>query len=178
MPSAPTAAPVPRAKFVKDVTVQDGTAVAPGTRFTKVWRLKNTDPKSAWPTGTRITNVGGCRFSIPEQGVIVPAAGAGEEIDIKLEMVAPRKEGRIIGYFRLISPGGIKFGHRIWLDVRVDPNLPAPPQPALPAPAQSSPYELQLQLLQGMGFADTAQCEAVLEAEGGDLQRAVEHLLK
>jgi len=32
---------MPAARFVRDVTVFDGTQVSPGTAFTKIWRLKN-----------------------------------------------------------------------------------------------------------------------------------------
>jgi len=173
-----TTAPPPRAHFVSDVTIVDGTVLAPGARFEKVWRLKNSDPKQPWPVGTRLTNVGGSNFGCSAQGVLVPIAGPGEVVDVKVNLVAPFKKGRATGYWRLITPGGQKFGHRIWIDVCVDKNLPVPPQPALPAPTETTPYDLQLQLLQGMGFADRDACLASLTASGGNIQAAVARLLE
>merc|ERR1719214_492325 len=46
------------ARFVRDVTIFDGTQMAPGTAFTKIWRLKNVG-EVPWPPGTRMLFVGG-----------------------------------------------------------------------------------------------------------------------
>merc|ERR1719399_760334 len=46
------------ARFVRDVTIFDGTQMAPRTAFTKIWRLKNTG-EVAWPPGTKMLFVGG-----------------------------------------------------------------------------------------------------------------------
>merc|ERR1719265_2861146 len=41
------------ARFVSDVSIFDGTQMAPSTKFTKIWRLKNTG-EVPWPPGTQI----------------------------------------------------------------------------------------------------------------------------
>ncbi len=46
------------ARFVQDVTMFDGTELAPGTQFTKIWRLRNSG-SSAWPPQTQLVHVGG-----------------------------------------------------------------------------------------------------------------------
>merc|ERR1719198_1934082 len=46
------------ARFVRDVTIFDGTQMAPGTKFTKIWKLKNVG-EVAWPPGARMLFVGG-----------------------------------------------------------------------------------------------------------------------
>ncbi|KAH8944521.1 hypothetical protein BDL97_13G114800 [Sphagnum fallax] len=46
------------AQFVQDVTMFDGTELAPGTQFTKIWRLRNSG-SSAWPPQTQLVHVGG-----------------------------------------------------------------------------------------------------------------------
>lgn len=48
--------------FVADVTVFDGTMMAPSTPFTKVWRLRNTGGFN-WPRGSQLVWMGGERFS-------------------------------------------------------------------------------------------------------------------
>jgi next-to-BRCA1 protein 1 len=46
------------AQFVQDVTMFDETELAPGTEFTKIWRLRNSG-SSAWPPQTQLVHVGG-----------------------------------------------------------------------------------------------------------------------
>merc|ERR1719311_1071491 len=48
----------------------------------------------------------------------------GEEVDVVVEMVAPKELGRYLGYWRLVGPmGRRKFGQRVWCHVQVvDPN--------------------------------------------------------
>ncbi|RLC66117.1 MAG: hypothetical protein DRH97_07000 [Chloroflexi bacterium] len=45
-----TEEPCDRAAYVKDVTIPDGTDLAPGDNFTKTWRLKNTGT-CTWTSG-------------------------------------------------------------------------------------------------------------------------------
>merc|ERR1719421_2356014 len=116
------------ARFVRDVTVFDGTQMAPGTPFTKIWRLKNVG-EMPWPPGTRMLFVGGDQMTT-EMSVPLSRAGAvlpGEEVDVAVEMLAPTELGRYLGYWRLVGPNGRrKFGQRVWCHVQVvDPSAPA-----------------------------------------------------
>ncbi len=63
------------ARFVQDVTIFDGTELAPGTQFTKIWRLRNSG-SLAWPQQTQLVHVGG-----DEMG---PIYAATLEVDIWL----------------------------------------------------------------------------------------------
>jgi len=115
------------ARFVRDVTIFDGTQMAPSTPFTKIWRIKNTG-EVAWPPGTRMLFVGGDQMS-SEMSVPLSRATAvqpGEEVDVAVEMVAPSDLGRYLGYWRLVGPHGRrKFGQRVWCHVQVvDPEEP------------------------------------------------------
>lgn len=127
---------LPQARFVQDVNMGDraGSIVYPSAKFTKVWRMRN-EGTSAWPENTVLAFVGGDQLGAPE-AVIVPAVIPGEEIDISVEMIAPSVPGRYVSYWRLCTPEGSRFGHRVWVDiiVRDQPQLQQP-QPASPAPA-------------------------------------------
>merc|ERR1719152_562353 len=48
----------------------------------------------------------------------------GEEVDVAVEMVAPKDHGRYLGYWRLTGPHmRRKFGQRVWCHVQVvDPS--------------------------------------------------------
>merc|ERR1719399_2542237 len=113
------------ARFVRDVTIFDGTQMAPGTPFTKIWRLKNVG-EVPWPPGTRMLFVGGdqmtTEMSVPlsRSTPVLP----GEEVDVAVEMAAPADLGRYLGYWRLVGPyGRRKFGQRVWVHVQVvDPS--------------------------------------------------------
>merc|ERR1719387_3296460 len=113
------------ARFVRDVTIFDGTQMAPGTTFTKIWRLKNVG-EVPWPPGSRMLFVGGDRMttemSVPlsRETAVMP----GEEVDVAVEMTAPAEHGRYLGYWRLTGPHmRRKFGQRVWCHVQVvDPS--------------------------------------------------------
>merc|ERR1711991_179625 len=76
-----------RARFVKDVTLPDGTAVAPQQKLVKIFRMRN-EGEGKWPEGVRLSHVGGDRFS--DFAIRVPAIEAEEEVEKKTEDVVVR----------------------------------------------------------------------------------------
>jgi len=106
------------ARFVCDVSVLDGTVIAPGQNFVKIWRIRN-EGTAAWPQGARLTFVGGDKLS-PFASVPAPQVEAGAEVDIAVDMCAPSKPGRYIGYWRLNTTDGTRFGQRVWVDITVE----------------------------------------------------------
>eukprot|EP01136_Pigoraptor_vietnamica_P034758 Opistho-1_new@99092 len=106
------------ARFVRDVACPDGTVVAPGERFVKVWRMEN-NGQEAWPRGTRLVSAGGNTMGGVTEIAIAPTKPS-EERDLAIELVAPAEEGRHVGYWRLTLPDGTRFGHRVWVDITVD----------------------------------------------------------
>lgn len=115
----PIAASAPAAKFVAHVTVSKDSSVQPGETFLKVWRVQNSG-HSTWPEGCRLINVGGNSLGVAEEGVPVQSIAPGETVDISLALRAPAFPGRHVGYFRLVSPDGTRFGHRFWHHMLVD----------------------------------------------------------
>ncbi|KAF8005904.1 hypothetical protein BT93_K0249 [Corymbia citriodora subsp. variegata] len=110
-------------RFVSDVTVIDGTVMAPLTPFTKIWRMRN-NGNFVWHRGTQLVWIGGDKFSdntnaveieVPAQGV--PVDG---ELDIAIDFTAPASAGRYISYWRMASSSGHKFGQRVWALIQVD----------------------------------------------------------
>jgi hypothetical protein len=125
----PPVPPAPPAKlmcrFVRDVTMPDGSEVAPYSTFFKTWRVRN-DGTRDWPEGCRLVSAGGdrmCDTKLGDDFVIsqpVPATVAGEEVEFTVELCAPSATGRHVGYFRLQNPEGSFFGQRLWADIRVN----------------------------------------------------------
>lgn len=132
----------PQAKFISDVTLADGSAVRPGERLVKTWRVRNSGPDT-WPVGTHISHVGGDALGGPANGVQVPLAASGETVNISVELTMPNMPGRYTSYWRMMTPHPIssKFGHRFWVTVNVLPqNVSIAPvhMPVIAAPWSSS----------------------------------------
>ncbi|CAM9108568.1 unnamed protein product, partial [Phaeothamnion confervicola] len=113
----------PTARFVTDVTVPDGTVLAPSTPFVKTWRLSN-EGSCAFggpAADVRLVNVGGDLMGGPAEGVAVSdVQRPGAQFDVSLPLVAPARAGRYIGYWRMLSDGDTAWGHRLWVDIVVE----------------------------------------------------------
>jgi hypothetical protein len=42
-----------------------------------------------------------------------------EEFDVAVPCVAPASPGKYVSYWRLVTPAGAEFGHRLWIDISV-----------------------------------------------------------
>lgn len=118
------------ARFVQDVTIFDGTEFAPGAAFTKIWRLRNSGT-CAWPKSTQLVHVGGDELgSILAVTLELPEEGLNPECEaeVSVDLVAPQKPGRYVSHWRLVSPTGQKFGHRVWVLIQVVPSDEQSPQ--------------------------------------------------
>ncbi|KAK8937881.1 hypothetical protein KSP40_PGU011380 [Platanthera guangdongensis] len=107
--------------FVVDVTVWDGTFVRHNSRFTKIWRMRNSGT-IAWPSGTRLVWVGGDCLGIHTAAELeIPAMGfpVDHELDIAVDCLAPSVLGRFISYWQLVSPFGQNFGEEVWIIIQV-----------------------------------------------------------
>jgi hypothetical protein len=127
----PTNTPAPTAasycdwvSFVKDVTVPDGTRLAPGETFTKVWRLKNRGT-CAWTSDYMLVFTGGSSMggttAVRLPGYVAP----GQTVDVSVTLTAPLTPGRYTGYWSLRNPSGLIFGYgdqadnSFYVDIRV-----------------------------------------------------------
>jgi len=112
-----------QARFVRDVTIFDGTEMAPGTPFTKIWTVRN-DGANEWPEDVKLQCVGGDDLQAPHRVKLQHhgKVALGSEVQLAVDLVAPQRAGRYIAYFRLITPSGKKFGQRIWCTLNVVEN--------------------------------------------------------
>lgn len=54
-----------------------------------------------------------------ESNTIDRAVKVGEEINFKVSMRTPEREGKAISYWRLKAADGFPFGHKLWCDINV-----------------------------------------------------------
>ncbi|PTB64185.1 hypothetical protein BBK36DRAFT_1178535 [Trichoderma citrinoviride] len=145
---ADVAAPVDendlRAVFLRD-SVTDGTIMPPNHVFEQTWVLRN-EGTTTWPAGCSVKFVGGDYMghvdsahpagiselvSASESTVCYAPLAPGNEFPFTVLLRTPARAGQIISYWRLTTPSGFKFGHRLWCDVSV--RMPPAEAPAAPA---------------------------------------------
>jgi hypothetical protein len=113
-----------RAQFIADVTVRDGTVFAPGTTFTKTWRLKNVG-KCAWSTAYQLVFYSGEQMGAPSSAAFQKNVAIGETVDISINMTAPATAGSYRGYWMFKNASGALFGIGAqankpwWVDIKV-----------------------------------------------------------
>ena len=112
VPPIPPSSTCDKGAFVSDVTIPDGTVMAPGSAFTKTWRIRNVG-SCTWTTDYALVFAFGNQMgavsptNLPS-GVapVVPGATA----DFSVNMVAPVTPGHYRSYWRFRNASGVQFG--------------------------------------------------------------------
>jgi hypothetical protein len=105
------------AAYVSDVTIPDGTILAPGESFVKTWEFQNTGT-CAWNRDYLLTFVSGTSMS-GEAAEIDEDVATGTAGDISISLVAPTSEGTFTGYWRLADEDGNVFGQSVYIMIVV-----------------------------------------------------------
>lgn len=95
--------------FVKDVTIPDGTQLAPGEVFTKVWRLKNRGT-CTWTTDYMLVYTSGDPMGSTTAVRLPGNVAPGQTVDVSVTLTAPNSIGRFTGYWMLRNASGALFG--------------------------------------------------------------------
>lgn len=106
--------------FVGDVTVPDGTVLAPGQAFNKIWRVRNTGT-CTWGTDEELVFVRGEAMT-KTTTIAIPATAPGATADLSIAMTAPAAPGTHIADWRMRNRSGAIFGTT--LNVAI--NIPGP----------------------------------------------------
>jgi hypothetical protein len=123
--------------FVKDVTIPDGTIVAPGQIFEKTWRLRNTG-SCTWAPDYLMLFVGGDSVGgyTTEIGQYVYP---GRKADISLSLTAPDTPGTYYGYWMLADQYGNTFGVTVSVELVVAEDTATPTPTATVVPDTPTP---------------------------------------
>ncbi len=149
LPVGPTVTPAPGATatsgsgscsndsaFVADVTVPDGTVLAAGQAFNKIWRVRNAGT-CPWGVGYDFAFVGGEAMA-GTTVVAVPTTNPGATADILIPMTASASAGTHSGQWRLRA-SGVPFGATLSVSINVPPSAPPCPGPPVIASFTASP---------------------------------------
>jgi len=113
------------ARHVEDVTIPDGTELPPNTPFIKTWKIRNGGP--TWPAGCHLLFVSHKADNLngPERVTIKGEVLSGQEVEVSVPLITPSEPGRYVGYYRMVTPDGAKFGQRVWVSFFVKRQEPA-----------------------------------------------------
>lgn len=112
------------AKFVADVTIPDGTVIAPGAAFTKTWRLTNIGT-ATWTTSYKLVFESGEALGAKTSVAMPKTVKPGESVDLTVNMTAPATSGTFRGNWKLQNASGVKFGigsaasNPFWVEIKV-----------------------------------------------------------
>jgi next to BRCA1 gene 1 protein len=111
----------------------DGSKLTPDRVFSQSWTMRNPGPQ-AWPAGCAVSFTGGDHMlnvdsKNPSSVTVMAAATKSNVVEDGVEpgqtavftvlLKSPDHEGRAISYWRLKTPEGIPFGHKLWVDITV-----------------------------------------------------------
>lgn len=101
------------AAYVSDVTIADGTVLAPGKEFVKTWEFQNTGScdwsEDFWIAYSSGEDMDGDDTEIDE--VVTP----GDTASISVSLIAPDDEGTYTGYWKLSTDDGAVFGETVYV---------------------------------------------------------------
>ena len=122
-----TATPVAQcniAKFIKDVTIPDGTIMGAGESFTKTWRIQNVGT-CTWTTAYDLVFVSGSAMNAPAVIPLTANVAPGQTVDLSVAMKAPSTAGDYTGYWMLRNQYDARFGvganatTSLWVKIKV-----------------------------------------------------------
>lgn len=105
--------------FITDVTIPDGTLMAPGQNFDKTWRLQNSGTCS-WTASYKAVFTGSGNGQLG--GISTPigkVVGPGETVDVTVEFVAPTSAGDYVSWWKLQNDAGVFFGTPFSVAIKV-----------------------------------------------------------
>ncbi len=98
-----------KAIFLEDVTVPDGMIVAPGSIFTKKWKVLN-DGNCTWDRTYSLILASGDAMGTVVSVPLSTAVGPGDSIVLAVDLTASTTNGEYTGYWRIATPFGGTFG--------------------------------------------------------------------
>ncbi len=107
-------------EFVGDVTIPDGTKMAPGQTFNKTWLLKNNGTCN-WTGDYEVIFVSGNDMNGDDTPIDVKVSSGGQ-VKVSVALVAPEKEGTYTGYWKMVNEQGASFGASFYVQIIVSDN--------------------------------------------------------
>jgi hypothetical protein len=104
--------------FIRDVTIDAGTDMSPGEKFTKTWQVANTGTCD-WLGGYRLVPVSGTNLAEDPVGVKNAPVPPKEWRQISVTMIAPKNKGTYTQYWQMSDGAGHTFGSLLGVTIKV-----------------------------------------------------------
>lgn len=99
--------------FEEDVTISDGSVIAGGADFQKIWKIRNTG-SCTWDEGYSLVYIGGSDPNLDPYNFEFKSSNdfvaGGEAINIAINLTAPCAVGKYEGHWRMRNDQGFYFG--------------------------------------------------------------------
>ncbi len=105
--------------FLQDLTVPDGTVLAPGAVVDKQWLVQNSGTCN-WDARYRLKLISGEAMGAAPDQALYPAI-AGSRPTIRIVFTAPFEPGTYSSTWQAVDPEGIPFGQTIYLEIVIAP---------------------------------------------------------
>jgi len=115
----PTPACVNGLRYLEDITIEDGSVVAPGATLDKRWRVENAGSCN-WKAGYTLRLIAGPDLGAPSPQALYPAL-SGTQAVIRILFTAPEEAGAYRSAWQAFDPSGVPFGDPIFIDIQVVP---------------------------------------------------------
>ena len=103
--------------FIDDVTIPDGTIIAPGKEFIKTWSIKNTGT-CQWTNAYEIDFAYGNKLTGAATKLNKPV-DPGQTVEVSIVLIAPKDNGWYGGWWRLKSEAGNYFGDYVYISIQI-----------------------------------------------------------
>jgi hypothetical protein len=119
-PIGPTQASCDNFLFIGDVTIPDGSEMAPGEKFTKTWEIQNLGP-CPWNTDYRVTYGWGDPMGNNYNFFDIFAAEVlpGDVVEVSIDLTAPTEPGSYNSAWRMQTPTSANFGIALTVVIKV-----------------------------------------------------------
>ena len=119
LPPVPTSTPIctDNLTFISDVTIPDGTVVAPGSILDKQWLIQNSGDCN-WDAGYHLRLISGNALGASTDQALYPAR-AGTQATERILFTAPQEAGEYVSEWQAYDANGIAFGESFFIKIEV-----------------------------------------------------------
>jgi hypothetical protein len=103
--------------FIDDLTILDGSIVAPGEMLDKRWQVENSGTCN-WDERYRLRLIAGSNLGSPSELALYPAR-SGTPAEIRIMFTAPEEAGPYRSAWQAYGPDSEPFGDQIFIDIVV-----------------------------------------------------------
>lgn len=103
--------------YIEDLTIPDGTFVAPGETIDKRWKVAN-NGSCNWDGRYRLRRISGPDLGAADEQALFPARAGGEAV-IRMILTAPDTPGTYRSAWQAYNPLGEPFGDPIFVEIIV-----------------------------------------------------------